>query len=257
LRPFFVSEYGGTHWELTGGGWGYGATPKDLDEFYARYKGLTDALLDSTHFGFCYTQLTDVEQERNGIYTYDRKPKFDIAKIKKINARKAAYEKIPPLNLSDKIVDDDWNVLVGAFLDAPKAKAWCYTFDKPADNWMNPGFDDSSWKVGYGAFGKKPGWELYMSTPWTTKDIWLRQDFEVGDTDVKDAMLAIHYDDETHVYLNGECIWHGTGWSDGYIGVHVGSAVKKALKPGRNTIAVHCWQDWGGQCIDLALLVKK
>lgn len=256
LQPYFVSEYGGTHWELSGGGWGYGSTPKDLDEFYTRYKGLADALLDSTHFGFCYTQLTDVEQEHNGIYTYDRKPKFDIAKIKKINARKAAYEKNPPINVSEKVTDDEWDVLVGAFQDTSRA-AWRYTLDKPADNWMNPGFNDESWLVGYGAFGKKPGWEQYVSTPWTTKDIWLRQDFEVGNANIKDAMLAIQYDDETQVYLNGECIWQGSGWSDGYVGMDVASAVKKALKPGRNTIAVHCWQDWGGQYIDLALLVKK
>jgi len=33
----------------------------------------------------CYTQLTDVEQEINGLMTYDRKPKFDVAELKKIN----------------------------------------------------------------------------------------------------------------------------------------------------------------------------
>lgn len=254
--PFFVSEYGGIGWELSGGGWGYGQAPKNLDEFYTRYKGLTDALLDSTHFGFCYTQLTDVEQEHNGIYTYDRKPKFDVAKIKQINTRKANYEKNPPVSLSDKTVDDDWNVLVGASQDGNKTKAWRYTIEKPVDNWMNPGFDDNAWQVGKGAFGKKDKWELYIGTPWTSKDIWLRQDFTVSNAGVKDAMLAIHYDDDTQVYINGECVWQATGWSDGYIGINVASTVKKALKPGKNVIAVHCRQDWGGQFIDLALLVK-
>lgn len=43
-------------------------------------------------FGFCYTQLYDVEQEVNGLYTYDRRAKFDAEVIKKINARKAAIE---------------------------------------------------------------------------------------------------------------------------------------------------------------------
>ena len=43
-------------------------------------------------FAFCYTQLTDVEQEQNGVYTYYRKPKFDIEKFKAINSRKAKIE---------------------------------------------------------------------------------------------------------------------------------------------------------------------
>ena len=42
--------------------------------------------------GFCYTQLYDVEQERNGLYTYERKPKFSMEKIRNINMRKAAME---------------------------------------------------------------------------------------------------------------------------------------------------------------------
>ena len=43
-------------------------------------------------FGLCYTQLTDVEQEQNGLYTYDRQPKFPPEKIAAIFARKAAIE---------------------------------------------------------------------------------------------------------------------------------------------------------------------
>ena len=42
--------------------------------------------------GFCYTQLTDVEQEQNGLYTYDRRAKFDPAVIYEINQQKAAME---------------------------------------------------------------------------------------------------------------------------------------------------------------------
>ncbi|MDR3314580.1 MAG: beta-galactosidase [Oscillospiraceae bacterium] len=91
-QAMFVSEYGGIGWDIEGG-WGYGAAPVSEEEFKARYKGLTDALLDHPKmFAFCYTQLTDVEQERNGVYTYDRKAKFDPAFFKKVNERKAAIE---------------------------------------------------------------------------------------------------------------------------------------------------------------------
>ena len=43
-------------------------------------------------FAFCYTQLYDVEQEQNGLYTYEREPKFDMEYFKIVNARKAAIE---------------------------------------------------------------------------------------------------------------------------------------------------------------------
>ena len=74
--------------------WSYGQAPSSYEEFYARYDGLTTALLDNPKmFGFCYTQLTDVEQEINGLFEFvTRKPKFDMEIISKINKKKAAIE---------------------------------------------------------------------------------------------------------------------------------------------------------------------
>ncbi len=90
--PFFVSEYGGIGWSIDKG-WGYGNAPKTEKEFIERLKGLTDTLIDNENmFGFCYTQLTDVEQEQNGLYTYERKAKFDPKVISEIISRKAAIE---------------------------------------------------------------------------------------------------------------------------------------------------------------------
>lgn len=90
--PMFMSEYGGIRWSQKDG-WGYGEAPRAEQEFLNRYKGLTDALLDNPAiFGFCYTQLYDVEQEQNGLYTYERQSKFDMAFFKEVNTRKAAIE---------------------------------------------------------------------------------------------------------------------------------------------------------------------
>lgn len=90
--PFFVSEYGGIGWNVENG-WGYGKAPKTEEEFLQRLEGLTDVLLENKNiFGLCYTQLTDVEQEQNGLYTYDRRPKFPPEKIHKIFSKKAAIE---------------------------------------------------------------------------------------------------------------------------------------------------------------------
>lgn len=92
--PVFVSEYGGIKWsDKKDNAWGYGDAPKTEEEFKERYKGLTDVLLDNPYImGMCYTQLYDVEQECNGIYTYAREEKIDPDFFKKVNTRKAKIE---------------------------------------------------------------------------------------------------------------------------------------------------------------------
>jgi len=89
----FVSEYGGIRWAPGKEGWGYGDAPKTEEEILTRFKGLTDVLLDNPGVGgLCYTQLTDVEQEVNGLYTYEREAKFDNSFFKAVLSRKAACE---------------------------------------------------------------------------------------------------------------------------------------------------------------------
>ena len=103
-KPTFVSEYGGFYWNPANeeemdkthgsGNWGYGDAPRTKEEFVARFKGQTEAFLFHPCMGaLCYTQLTDVEQEQNGLYTYDRKAKFDPAIFHAILSQKAAIEK--------------------------------------------------------------------------------------------------------------------------------------------------------------------
>lgn len=93
--PVFASEYGGIKWDIEEdiSSWGYGNAPQSEEEFIERYKGLTEAIMKNRKImGLCYTQLYDVEQEKNGLYTYDRIPKFDMTIFKEINSQKAAVE---------------------------------------------------------------------------------------------------------------------------------------------------------------------
>ncbi|NLB54594.1 MAG: beta-galactosidase [Lentisphaerae bacterium] len=94
-KPTFISEYGGIWWsDKDSSGWGYGTRPATIEEYISRYKQLTETLLCNPKIcAFCYTQLTDVEQEVNGLYTYDRRPKADPAIFYAINTRKAAIER--------------------------------------------------------------------------------------------------------------------------------------------------------------------
>ena len=96
-QPYFVSEFGGIWWNPDARpdepSWGYGDRPKSADEFYARFEGLCGVLLNNPKmFGYCYTQLTDVYQEQNGIYRFDRSEKLDMGRIRAAQIRKAAIE---------------------------------------------------------------------------------------------------------------------------------------------------------------------
>ena len=91
-QPYIIDEYGGVWWLPVNlrkkiKSWGHGdkVRPKSRKEAYDRMSDLTDVVLKTKHIqGFCYTQLTDIEQETNGIYLYDRKNKFNMKLIRKI-----------------------------------------------------------------------------------------------------------------------------------------------------------------------------
>jgi len=107
-QPYFVSEFGGTLWNnqpgADNGSWGYGQQPKHIEEFYQRFEGLCSVLLDNTRmFGYCYTQLTDVFQEQNGLFTFDRKPKFDVKRIAAAQVLPAAIEAEPSAALDLRV----------------------------------------------------------------------------------------------------------------------------------------------------------
>ncbi len=82
-QPILVSEFGGIAFKMSDWeGWGYSGA-ENADDFLAKLEAVVRPLLHSPVVqGFCYTQLTDVEQEINGLLTYDRRPKADLDKIK-------------------------------------------------------------------------------------------------------------------------------------------------------------------------------
>ena len=89
-QPIIMSEYGGIALN-SDEGWGYGTQVKDENEFIKRYKKLTDAIKNTNYItGYCYTQLSDVQQEINGLVDENRNKKFSndiIDNIKKINEK--------------------------------------------------------------------------------------------------------------------------------------------------------------------------
>ena len=112
-QPYFVSEYGGIWWNeqeareaqeaaedaaRTGNNaaqsWGYGERVRSEEQLYERFEGLTRVLLeDPLMFGYCYTQMTDVFQEKNGVVDFARGRKLDLARLREIQQQQAAYER--------------------------------------------------------------------------------------------------------------------------------------------------------------------
>jgi beta-galactosidase/beta-glucuronidase len=88
--PLYLSEFGGVAYippghQVPKDAWGYAGVEKTAESALARLRGLWEAIARLPFAGLCYTQLTDVEQEINGLLTYDRKPKFDTKAIREIN----------------------------------------------------------------------------------------------------------------------------------------------------------------------------
>ena len=108
-QPYFVSEYGGIWWNAqeareaaeaeragnnAAASWGYGERVRSEEELYERFEGLTRVLLeDPLMFGYCYTQMTDVFQEKNGVVDFARGRKLDLARLREVQQQEAAYER--------------------------------------------------------------------------------------------------------------------------------------------------------------------
>lgn len=87
-QPVIISEYGGIAFQNGESGWGYGNKVGDEAEFIKRFDSITTAIKKTPYIcGFCYTQVTDVQQEINGLMNIDRSFKVNPQAIKEINER--------------------------------------------------------------------------------------------------------------------------------------------------------------------------
>lgn len=132
---------------------------------------------------------------------------------------------------------------------------WKYTTSKPDDQWFTPNFNDSSWKSGKGGFGTRgtPGEKL--GTEWRSGEIWVRREFTIAEgTDLTNARLYLHHDDGAVVYLNGIVAARLSGATSEYITMKILDPARQSLKPGKNSIAIYCKQDGGGQYIDAGIV---
>lgn len=129
-----------------------------------------------------------------------------------------------------------------------------YTTKKPASGWEKPDFDASSWTSASGPFGDTPE----AKTRWTTRDkdgIYIRREFTYdGKADPSRLMLCLNHDDDVVIYLNGTQILDKPDWVNEYVYLPLSAAGQKALKKGKNVLAIHCVSPRGGSFIDAGIV---
>jgi hypothetical protein len=249
-RAAVLGEFGGLGLPVKGHlwnekTWGYrGVRDKaDLTRKYERFQQEVYQMRDRGLTAAVYTQLTDVETEANGLITYDR------AVIKVDESRVAAANRgdFSKLGVLEEVVPTS----------KATPQAWSYTFEKPAEGWFKPGFKAAGWKTGPGGFGTRITPGAVVRTEWKTDDVWLRRDFELPKGDPGELYLLLHHDEDVEVYLNGVLAVKATGFLTDYEEFSLEPAARKALKAGKNVIAVHCHQTTGGQYVDAGLVRLK
>ena len=105
----------------------------------------------------------------------------------------------------------------------------------------------SAWSTGKGGFGSPNTPNARIGTEWTSQEIWLRREFEIAAAPKGEVILRIYHDEDATVFLNGEEIANLRDHSPGYILVPLGEKAVKALKTGKNVMAIQVRQTRGGQ----------
>jgi hypothetical protein len=168
---------------------------------------------------------------------------------------KVDLERISAVNRGDLSRVPQMRVVVPTSQE--KGIPWRYTITKPAVEWQKPAFDHSSWMEGPGGFGTKGTPGAVVRTEWKTADIWIRRDFTMPEGKYPNLALYVHHDEDAEIYINGVLAAKVKGFVTDYGEVAIRKEARAALKPGKNSFAVHCHQTTGGQYIDIGLVDFK
>jgi len=248
-RAIVLGEFGGLGLAVEGHtwvdkSWGYRqiASARALQRRYLELWRQTFELRDQKGLNAAvYTQLTDCETECNGLLTYDRR----VTKVDAAVVHAALTEgKFPPT--------PQYRVLAPTAFDQPVV--WRYSFQKPAADWNQPGFDATNWTEGLCGFGTQGTPGTFVRTTWKTPDIWLRRVVRLPDRPLVNPTFVLHHDEDAEIFINGKLALKIGGYSTAYEHHELSAEAQQLLKPGENVIAIHCHQVKGGQYIDLGLV---
>ena len=131
-----------------------------------------------------------------------------------------------------------------------------YTTERPAGNWMKPGYADASWTAAPGAFGTPN--ESSARTRWTTRDIWVRRTATLDeDLRGKTVYLEFSNDDDAVFYVNGVEVYNTGSICNRNRRVALPEEAVRTLGKGEVLLAAHCTNPQGFGIIDFGLIVPK
>ena len=254
-RASVCGETGGYSLDIEGHMWSIGDniynTLNSAEELTGRLEELNNIAFNMTSDGIAglvYTQITDVETELNGFYTYDRK-KF------KLNPSQAARFKAGVDKLKTKALVP-WSLKIAPYSPNNVWKYKEYDVNPPTStDWTRKDFDDSSWKEGAASFGTIAP----VGTRWETGAITMRKihKFEgLTEEELKNLKLHVFYDEDVRIWINGVLALSRTGFLTGYAPFTISENARRTIVPGEdNIIAVSCKQTEGGQYIDVGFVL--
>jgi len=185
--------------------------------------------------------LTDVEQEMNGLLTYDRIPKVEPAKIAQANRFELPLPKYVPLVPTSEA----------------SQQMWRYTIDNPQKEWNREDFDDSGWTESRGGFGNLPE---RTGTPWTSEGIWIRRHFNASTLSERQSENLVADDmhlGDIQIYINGVLAYSQGKNSLSFEHRGLTKEARAAVRPNSdNVIAVHCVRRGDQQWVDAGLDVR-
>jgi fibronectin type 3 domain-containing protein len=247
-------EFGGIAWHVNGHLWnpalagtGY-LMASSIENISALYDGYIDEAVNFKPIAngglnaAIYTQITDVENECNGLMTYDRllKPDPTLVKISNQKAATGLFTVVTVVPTSQAV-----------------PQTWQWTTNTPAANWYATNFNPVGWSTGLAGFGTTDP-NVTPNTPWSTPGyIYLRRTFNPGaltTQQISDLVFTVYHDEDAAIYINGVLAGSASGFSSTYVNLTMTPQGRAAIIPnGTNVLAVSCLQTTGGQFIDVGI----
>lgn len=220
-----------------------------LGEFGAASRNLTLSGIA----GLAITQTSDVENEINGLMTYDRKVYKLGAKadsVMKANIEFMKTKITAPILKTSGQGGEAWKYKSGARGTVEVAPGW------NTDNTFN----EAEWLDGRSAFGGNMGVSFPWNTSWAGDNIelYLRKKVNIPVLEPGDKLtFTIFYDEDYEFYINGVLAHQNTGWSTNYVMFDIYPEAAAAINyGGENLFAVHIVQGGGGSCFDMGVATQ-
>jgi len=205
-RAAVCGEYGGITLKVPGHIWPGGDFQYTVVETKSDFTAYFNMLCDKIKLGYysglnaaVYTQLSDVEIEKNGLWTYDRKV-FKSHNLDELRAKVTECVNMPNNDIRQK------TILSTA---AEHNYTWRYTTEASVPrHWYETTFDDSQWSEGQAAFGNggPDDTQYLLKTKWDNSQIHMRRWFYLGNLsqeNINKLMFQVFHDDDITIYLNG------------------------------------------------------